>query len=204
MKAPRCVAWGVVALCLWPWQPRRSAQGPLLERLVGPVASLVASAEWVRFDVAVREGRYEAAYARAERALDLDPHAPGGWVKLAMHLATFRASLENEPDAGWRRRWIRAGLDLLERGEESASDPAELALTRGLLLTWVATVDTPSALGWPGGRPAAAREAESAFLRAAELGLTKGALLAERAREPDFGLPEPGVLERDTTHGDPR
>lgn len=183
----RALLWVGVLLALWPWSPPRTGAGtPLALRLVGPFASLAASVEWVRFDLAVREGRYERAYGRAERALRLDPRAPQGWVTLSSHLCTFRASLQNEPDPAARRAWIRAGLELLERGEGLTSDPAELAFARGITLVHVALIDGDEGLGWPGGWRAARDAAARAFRRAEELGHPQAGALAERVLEPEF------------------
>lgn len=169
--------------CLWPWGPeprdaRPRDRRPLAARLLGPVASLAASVQWVRFDSTVREGQFESAYAIAERALELDPRAPQGWMHLASHLAYFRASAENEPDPERRRQWITAALDLLSRGEQQTSEPAELAFMRGLVLYTVSESDTEQGLGWPGGSSAALAAAIQAFHLAGDLGHTHGHSMA--------------------------
>ena len=77
-RALAILGWTIVALCLWPWQAagrqqaRRSSADSnanhnpsVVQGLLGPVAGLAASAEWVRFDWYVREGRLERAYAAA-------------------------------------------------------------------------------------------------------------------------------------------
>ena len=113
----RALCWLVVALCLWPWGGAPRATTPTGTRLLGPTSHLLSSALWVRFDALVREGRYEAAYDTAERALELDPRSPQGWMYYASHLARTRASAVTERDPAARRRWTRAALDLLARGE---------------------------------------------------------------------------------------
>ena len=187
------LGWAVVALCCWPWhaagrQPDRGssamsspAHGPnVVQGLLGPVAGLAASAEWVRFDWYVREGRYERAYAAAERALALEPSATQGWTHLASHMVFGRASLESEPQPLSRLRWIRAGLDLLKQGEQQAAVPADLAYLRGLVLAWVADLEAlggPAAPGWPGGTDGARLAAADAFHSAGEAGNLEGYLM---------------------------
>lgn len=174
----RLSAASVLSALLWPWGPGRRDPRPLAPRLLGPVASLVASVQWVRFDVAVQEGHFESAYAIAEGALSIDPRAPQGWMHLASHLAYFRASAENEPQPERRRRWIEAALEVLARGEGQSSEPAELAFMRGLVLYTVAEIEAEQGLGWPGGRSAARSAAIQAFHAAGDLGHSRGHSLA--------------------------
>jgi len=161
---------------------------------LGPVAGLAASAEWVRFDWYVREGRYERAYAVAERALALDPRATQGWTHLASHLVFGRASLESEPDPTVRLRWIQAGLALLVRGEGQAGVPADLAYMRGLILSWVTDLEglgPPVAPGWPGGKDAARLSSADAFHAAGTAGNLEGFLMEGILRTGNR-LPPPG------------
>lgn len=173
----RAAGWLLVVACLWPWAGAARSQHPLARRLLGPAAGLSASLTWVRFDVLVREGRYDAAYAAAERALDLDPQAAQGWVHYAAHLANFRASPSTEPDPVRRLAWIRAALDLLARGEALCSDPGELARAQGGVLLLVANFERVGpGLDWPGGAPAAEEQAAQAYARARSLGVKIGEL----------------------------
>ena len=168
----RGAAWILVALCLWPWGGAPRSTLPLEERLLGPGAGLLASAAWVRFDALVRDGRYEAAYSVAERALELDPSSPQGWLYYASHLGRFRASAENEVDPAARRAWVRSALQVLERGEARCDRPGELALSAGLILLLVAQLEEEAqGLGWPGGAEAARLEAEQALARAVVMGV---------------------------------
>ena len=148
-------------------------------RLLGPLASLAASAEWIRADMELRAGRSDLALRRAERALAIDPGATAGWSFLAWHLAFDRGSPEREPDARRRVAWIRAALDVTARGERAARSPSELALLTGFILAFRAAPDPE--LDWPGGKAALLREAEQAFRRAADLGQASGHDLAEEA-----------------------
>jgi hypothetical protein len=211
-RALAILGWSVVALCLWPWQaagrqPDRNSSagssaghGPnVIQGLLGPVAGLAASAEWVRFDWYVREGRLERAYASAERALALEPRATQGWTHLASHLAFGRASLESEPKSLSRLRWIRAGLDLLKQGEQQAAVPADLAYLRGLILTWVADLEElggQAAPGWPGGTDGARLAAADAFHSAGEAGNLEGYLMEGILRTGKY-LEPPGVGQGD-------
>ncbi len=149
-------------------------------RLLGPVASLAASVQWVRVHDAMRAGRTDLALARARTALALDPGATAGWVFLATHLVFDRASAERERDPGRRMAWIRAGLETAERGEDTARDPGELARWQGLVLGMLAQEDEP--LAWPGGVRRLWLDAADDFERASRLGQADAAELARRAR----------------------
>lgn len=166
---------------------RRSSS--VAARLLGPLARPLARAWWVRARTAMLEGRTDLALARAATALELDPGDTAGWSLLAWHLSLERGSILREPSPERRVVWLRAGLDVAERGESSAREPGELALGRGLMLAQVALEDDPPP--WPGGVPALWTAAAEAFERAAELGHPAAAHLAEsaRARVPILGKP---------------
>jgi len=181
------VSWGGwigVAALLYPWgaMPREGPTPSIAERLVGPIASLAASVQWVRFDMALDTGRPERAYALAESALGLAPRAAPGWLTLGRHLITVRGSAQDEPDPERRARWMRAGLDTFERGEGVAIDAGELAFARGLYLAGLIAGIPAEELSWPGGAEAALDEAELAFERAWELGHPRAAMALEVLR----------------------
>lgn len=165
----------VLAAAAWStratWVRAQADPGPasLVERALGPFAGLAATIEWIRADVALRGGREELYYARAERALALQPSATQGWIALAHHLVFDRASLAREPDPVRRGHWVRAGLALLERGAGSAAEPAELAFDRGLILTFLAALE-PGDRAWPESAAEAWRRATLAFEQARQLG----------------------------------
>jgi len=164
----------LAALCvlgLGPWRTPPAAVGSesLAYRLLGPIASLAASAQWVRYDLALRAGEYELAYARAETALALDRGASEGWATLASHLIFNRGSLNAAGTPEKRRRWIRSGLDLIDQGEALVRDPEALAFLRGTIYAHLA-LQPEEELDWPGGRQAALVQAAEAFEHAAELG----------------------------------
>lgn len=153
----------------------------LAARMLGPLSSFAASIQWVRADAALRAGRFDLAYVRAETALELAPGTSQGWIFLANHFVFERASIEREPDREARLRWVDAGFDLLGRGEKSARDPSEIAFFRGLLLAAFAQMsdgDRP----WRGSAREALLAAAQAFDRAASAGHHLGAEFAERAR----------------------
>ena len=180
LRAAGWVAVAVLAGLTVAVRPRRGSDRPsgTLQRLLGPVASAAASAQWVRVDAAIQAGRPELALARAETALALDPGATGGWKLLASHLAYDRASAERERDPERRLAWVRAGLALAERGERTARDPAELAIWQGLLRSVHAELDD---LPWPGGPATLWAGAIDDFERAARLGHPDGGILVEGA-----------------------
>lgn len=160
--------------------PPPATQGSLLLRLLGPGAVLAARIEWVRFDLALRAGDLELAYARADTALWIDPGSTEGWKLYAAHLAFDRAAEEREPDPTRRRAWFEAALALLARGEASARAPAELALFAGLLRLHQREND-PAVFG-DADAVATNRSAADDFERAARLGHPLGAELAEKVR----------------------
>lgn len=158
---PRFAQW------IGPHDPMvRANMGPV-QRALGPLASVAASAEWLRFRVALQAGDTARAYDVAESALRLDPLSERGYLDYAQHFIFVRGSfLENEtPNA--RRRWIQTGLDILARGETLSRHPEELAFTAGLIrcsfLAGIADED----LGWPGGPAALLEEGRRDLVRAA-------------------------------------
>jgi len=146
--------------------------------VVGPLATWLASIEWVRYQSDLRAGRPAAAIRHAENALDLDPGDPEGWELLAHHLGFTLASVEREPDPAVRLAWVRAALAVLARGEARCRDPGALALAAGLVLEVHAELDPE--LPWPGGVAALRRAATEHFARAVRLGHPEAAPLLER------------------------
>jgi hypothetical protein len=133
----------VAVLSLAPLRKVEVAQGQpgLAARLLGPIAGLAASAQWVRADLAFREGRIELFLARAQTALALAPESAAGWHYLAWHQAYNLGSPERELDPERRLAWVRAGLATAAAGERVVSRPAELAEAAGLVLIKVASLD---------------------------------------------------------------
>lgn len=162
-------------------RPRQDAEGSLLLRLLGPGAVFAAKVEWVRFDLALRAGELELAYARADTALWIDPGSTEGWNAYAAHLCFDRASEQREPDPTVRRAWFDAALATLARGETVARAPAELAVFAGLIREDKAEFDP--AIAGPGGARALRLAAAEDYERAARLGKQAGTELAARARE---------------------
>lgn len=159
-----------------PAPPRR-----LAARVLGPVASLAASVEWVLADRDLSGGHPRRGLARALAALELDPGPAAGWSFLAAHLVHERSSPESEPDPQARLAWVEEALALLERGERESDEPAELAFHAGLLLAFTAML--PDVYPWPGGPETAWRRAAARFERAALLGHPRGEESARLARE---------------------
>lgn len=167
-----------------PPEPRRAMDGPTA-RLLGPLSSVLASAEWLRFREALHRGDEARAYAIAERALELDPTAVDAWTTLAAHMIYNRGSVEDSPDPEDRRRWILAGLDLLVRGRERCPWPGPLALLEGEI-AWSLAERPRQFEPWPGARDELGPRALAALREAAELGEVRAVRtlerLAERAR----------------------
>lgn len=142
---------------------------PLAERLLGPIAELAATVEWVRVDEAWNHGHGELADERAEFALRLAPGAASGWVNYARHLVYDRASILREPDPAERERWVRAGLAILERGERESREFGRVAFQHAIVylsMTQLDGADRPL----PITRRAAWLAAADAFDRAAAAG----------------------------------
>ncbi|MEZ6016367.1 MAG: hypothetical protein R3F49_14715 [Planctomycetota bacterium] len=156
----------------------RGARGPL-GRWLGPIAGLAASAEWVRWNSALRAGEPERAYTIAARALALDPTSPQGWSTLGQHLILDRSAAVMEPDRARRATWAKAGLDVLRQGEGRSRDPAALALIGGDLAAYLAERDD---LDWPLGAPDLLDLAEAAYLRANAAGHPQAEGRIERIR----------------------
>lgn len=189
----RVLVAAVAIALLVPWRAAPVDPRPLGGRLLGPVASLVAGSEWVRFEQAWREGEPGRAAVHAERALELDPRAPEGWIRLGEHFVFERASPVNEPDPAERVRWIRTGLDVWQRGEASTDDPGALLMIRGTTLVGiVAPLAATGELPWPGGEQAAREEARAALIEAVAHG-TRNAhtILASLRRSAERGVGMP-------------
>jgi len=136
-----CVV-GAALLAASPWLPTHAQpRTSWLHTVLGPLAAPLARAQWVYTDAALREGRVDLALRRADTALALDPSDTSGWLFLAHHLAFERGSIARTPDASERALWIRAGLDLLERGRAWAKEPGALDLRRGAIWAALAEVD---------------------------------------------------------------
>lgn len=197
-SALRVAAWATAGALLAPWPLRHGARPEvdpsdssgaattaasggrpprpsLTARLLGPIASLAASAEWVRYDLALEAGDYPLAYERAERALALDPHSPHGWDLLGSHLVFLRGGALLEENPARRVEWMQAGLDVLSRGAQRSRAPASLHMVRGQILAlFIAELaNDPAALPWPGGERAALAAGIAAFDQAHALGHPK-------------------------------
>jgi hypothetical protein len=181
------IGWTLVVLLLlasWRLQSAALAREPdrgLVERLLGPIAKLAASAEWVRADLALRAGDYPLAYSRAETALDLEPSRTDAWIFLAHHFIFERASLARELDPAERRAWVETGLEVLDRGRRASADPGEILFFRGSVFDYLAAIpdaDRP----WSGSAAAALLQAADCFDGAAALGKDRAREYAALAR----------------------
>jgi hypothetical protein len=145
-------------------------------RLIAPLLPLAASVQWVRVERAMHAGRPELALSRAQTLFELEPHSGDARVFVSMYLAFQLGSPERELDPARRAGWLRAALEVVQRGEASAEDPAELALWQGELLARAAQSDPE--LEWPDGVRGLWRDALGNYERAARMG---SELAAERA-----------------------
>ena len=128
----------------------RRAMGPT-QRLFGPLSSVAASVEWVRYTLALTEGDEVRAYAHARRALSLDPRSPSGWSALASHYIFLRGSPREATTEVERKRWFDAGFDVLAEGEAQVDRPRDLAFEAGLIAHYFGTLP-PEQRPWTGSR----------------------------------------------------
>jgi hypothetical protein len=169
-RRSRLICWILLAGALFLSMGAAPGQGSstsLALRLFGPVSSLAAGWQWVRVRSALDHGRSDLAYSRANLALELDPGSTGAWSFLAAHMANDRGSPFRQPEPILRTRWTQAAIDLLERGEDRARRPAELASQCGTILVRVA--EYGGEIPWPGGSAGALEDAEPHFERATRL-----------------------------------
>ena len=168
----RALLLGLAALALlWPHGGVARDERPAARRLLGPIGSLAAAWEWVVFDAAVHEGREEAAWLAARRALSWDPQPAAGWIRLAEHLWFLRGSAERVPEPELRTRWFEAGLQVLEEGIATSGAPEQVALVRARMLgLYLAPLVADGAIAWPGGLPAVEERTREALELALELG----------------------------------
>ena len=152
----------------------RGPGGSLASRLLGPVRGVASSVQWIRFDAARRDGHFDLAYARAETALRLDPSSSAGWMLLARHLAFDRGSPGGSASASERLTWLKAGLEILERGKPHVRRPAELALAQASFMAAQAGYAAEDCV-WPGGPRVCFEEAARFFEQAGEYELALSA-----------------------------
>jgi len=138
-------------------------------RLLGPLARVASSIEWLRFAETLHRGDEERAYAIALRALEMSPESAEGWSYLAYHFVFGRGSdLAGEtPEA--RRRWVLAGLDLLREGRLRGAPAAELAFNEASYAITLGILP-PEDAPWPGARAELMPRARGALEEAARLG----------------------------------
>jgi len=156
-------------------------RGSLLERLVGPFAGLAASAEWVRADVAQRDGRFGVFCERAESALELAPSDAQAWIYYASKLLLERASNDREPDRERRESWTRAGIEVLGRAAKECAQPSEIWFFEGCVFaSWMEIPDADRP--WPETREELRQHALEDFARARALGHPRAGMLEEALR----------------------
>jgi len=173
-----------LAITLASWRPRSQAseRASLLERFIGPFAGLAASAQWVRADLALREGRFGVFCERAETALALAPSDPQGWIYYAHQLLFERASPLREPARELRESWARAGIELLGRAERECANPAEIWIYEGgIFAMWAEVPDEERP--WTGTARELRLQSLEAFARARALGHPKAGMFEQALRE---------------------
>lgn len=152
--------------CARPGASELPARAPgLAQALLGPVASLAASLQWLRAESALREGRLELGLERARFALELDPGSSSGWSMLLRHEALYCGSLEREPEVKRRIAWLHAALASAQAGERSAREPRAVALALGAALAYKLDGDPELVQHWPSGEADLRARCTAAFER---------------------------------------
>lgn len=156
------------AIAIGPWPEDRAAMGRL-QRFAGPLGSVAASTQWMRFTLATRSGDGERALGIGRSALGMDPLSPEGWQLLAHHLVFNRGSDADSAGPQERRAWIEAGMDLLEQGAATSREPGVLLYHLGLIAMYFGTLP-PEERPWEGCQPQLVARAVRAFEGAREAG----------------------------------
>ena len=154
-------------------------RAPLAPKLLGPLAGIVSDLFWFAAQRSIAIGEFERAIVLAERAVEFAPRQTLGWERYGSLVGTLLASPESEPDPALRLAWVRAALDIFERGQALSDDPGRLALARAVLLLSRADVDPD--LPWPRGPAEPWELAAEAFDTAADF--RSHPLARELARE---------------------
>lgn len=170
-----CLALLALALAA-PWHFPKPDERPLGRRLAGPISGMWAAGHWVHFDMQVHSNQMEEAYLSAQRALQLDPWPPAGWIRLAEHMWFTRASAEREPDPRRRARWFAAGLEILDEGIQRSAIPGEVALVKARMTgLYLFPLVQDGTVDWPGGAEAVEQTSRAAFDLAQSYGFSPGA-----------------------------
>lgn len=177
----RALLWLAFSLALFAFGASQSTPSPgarggsLASRLLGPVRGVASSVQWIRFDVARRDGDFDLAYSRAETALSLNPNSAAGWMLLARHLTFDRGAPGAGSNLEERLVWLKAGLEILERGKAFVAHPEELELAQATFMAAQGSY-APEDCVWPGGPKACFEAAAEHFLAAGEDDLAQSAL----------------------------
>ncbi len=136
-------------------------------RLLGPFADLAKNITWIAAQRALVAGEESRAIVMAERAVSLAPRDGFGWERYGTLVGTLMASPASEEDPAVRLAWVRAALEIFERGQARCDSPASIARTRALYLLSRAQSDPE--LPWPGGPAEPWMLAAEAFETSAQL-----------------------------------
>lgn len=175
MMGPRAIAFLVAAgalgaLAAFGPPPAGPGGGTAASRrLLGPLARVASSIEWLRFTETLHRGDEERAYAIALRALELSPESAEGWSYLAYHFVFVRGSELEGAGPEERRRWVLAGLDLLREGRTRGAPAADLAFEEAAYALTLGSMDADLA-PWPEARAELMPRARAALEEAARLG----------------------------------
>lgn len=147
-------------LALIAWAATRPQPSAPPRHVLGPFAPIAAQVQWVRAHTARDGGQTARAFALMESAVALEPTSPAAWITFANQLGLQFASPESGRPAAERADWLRAALQVLERGEAQVAAPEVLALHRAILL--MSHAQTDATLPWPGATAGLFRDAARA------------------------------------------
>lgn len=157
-------------------------QSSFLPRWCRPVGTLIGGIQWVRADIALREGENWRAYERAEDALFWASDDPQVWIFYAHSLLFHETAAGRGLRQEQRTAYAHAGLAVLARARQAVGEPAELWMYEGAVYAGWASLE-------PDLRPLVISEgqawerAASCFEAAHRLGHPQAEALLQAARE---------------------
>jgi hypothetical protein len=174
------LCWGLAGLGMGLAIQRN--QDNFLARWCQPVGALISGIQWVRADLALREGESWRAYERAEDALFWAKDDPQVWIFYAHSLLFHETAAGRELSPEQREAYARAGLGVLERARQAVPAPAELWIYEGAVYAGWASLETPLR-PLRIGEDEAWEQAARCFEAAQRLGHPQAGALLQAARE---------------------
>lgn len=152
-----------------------------------PWAQALGSLRLVRVQAALDREQPEAAVQLALDALDDDPASTAAWEYVLSILMVELSSSARVGDPATRYEWFRSGLDVAERGLESADEPERVALRTALLVFAQLQQDDP--VPYPDGERGLGILSLNWLRRAADLGSSEADQLLDAVEDRVFEGP---------------